>query len=115
MRVVPRYSEQFKIDAVELLKSSDKSYRQVADDLGVSDESLRNWYKRFEMAKHRKRSARVVAAEKALDRVVANESVEQRLARLERENTALKKENEELKTDREILKKAAAFFAKESE
>ncbi len=115
MRVVPRYTEQFKIDAIELLKNSDKSYRQVADDLGVSDESLRNWYKKFEMAKRRKRSAKVIAAEKALDRVVANESVEQRLARLERENAALKKENEELKTDREILKKAAAFFAKESE
>lgn len=115
MRVFPRYTEQFKVDAVELLKSSNKSYRKVADDLGVSDESLRNWYKRFEMAKRRKRSAKVVAAEKALDRIVANESVEQRLARLERENVALKRENEELKTDREILKKAAAFFAKESE
>ena len=115
MRLTPRYSEQFKIDAVELLKHSEKSYRQVADDLGVSDESLRNWYKKFQMAKRRKRSAKVVAAEKALDRIVANESVEQRLARLERENAALKRENEELKTDREILKKAAAFFAKESE
>jgi transposase len=115
MRVVPRYSEQFKIDAVELLKNSEKSFRQVADDLGVSDESLRNWYKRFEMAKRRKRSAKVAAAEKALDRIVATESTEQRLARLERENAALRRENEELKTDREILKKAAAFFAKESE
>ena len=115
MRVVPRYTEQFKIDAIELLKSSEKSYRQVADDLGVSDESLRNWYKRFEMAKRRKRSAKVVAAEKALDRIVANEPVEQQLARLRRENEALRRENDELKTDREILKKAAAFFAKESE
>jgi transposase len=115
MRVFPRYTEQFKIDAVELLKSSNKSYRKVADDLGVSDESLRNWYKRFEMAKRRKRSAEVVAAEKALDRIVANEPVEQQLARLHRENEALRRENDELKTDREILKKAAAFFAKESE
>jgi len=115
MRVKPRYSEQFKIDAVELLKNSDKSIRQVSEDLGVSDESLRTWYKQQHMPKRRKRSAKVVAAEKALDRIVANEPVEQRLARLERENAALKRENEELKTDREILKKAAAFFAKESE
>jgi transposase len=115
MRVVPRYNEQFKIDAVELLKRTNKSYRELADELGVSDESLRNWYKRFEMAKDRKRSAKVVAAEKSLDRIVANESVEQRLARLERENAALRRENDGLKMDREILKKAAAFFAKESE
>ena len=115
MRVVPRYSEQFKVDAVELLKNSDKSYRQVADDLGVSDESLRNWYKQFEMAKRRKPAEKVVAAEKALERIVANEPVEKQLARLQRENTALRKEVLELKVDREILKKAAAFFAKESE
>jgi transposase-like protein len=34
---------------------------------------------------------------------------------LERENAALQKENDTLRMDREILKKAAAFFAKESE
>ncbi len=34
---------------------------------------------------------------------------------LERELAAARKEIEDLKTDRDILKKAAAFFAKESE
>ena len=115
MRVVPRYSDQFKLDAVELVKRSEKSFRQVADDLGVSDESLRNWYKQSEMGKRKKRSAKVVAAEKALGSLVLNEAPEQRVARLEREVAALRKENDELKEDREILKKAAAFFAKESE
>jgi len=115
MRVTPQYDEQFRIDAVELYKKSNRSCRQVAMDLGISDVSLMNWYKRFDMAKRKKRSARVVAAEKALDRLVGSESVEERLARVERENVALRKENDELKTDREILKKAAAFFAKESE
>jgi transposase-like protein len=43
------------------------------------------------------------------------ESAEERAARLERENAALRKEVEALRMDREILKKAAAFFAKESE
>ena len=90
MRVWPRYTEQFKLDAVELLKSSNTSYRKVADDLRLG-RSLRNWYKRFEMSKRRKRSAKVVVAEEALDRIVANEPLEQRLARLERENAALKR------------------------
>jgi transposase len=43
------------------------------------------------------------------------ETAEQRLSRLERENERLRRENELLRMDREILKKAAAFFAKESE
>lgn len=44
----------------------------------------------------------------------AEETPEQRVARLERENAALRRENDTLRMDREILKKAAAFFAKES-
>ena len=43
------------------------------------------------------------------------ESPDERIARLERENERLQKKVESLETDREILKKAAAFFAKESE
>jgi transposase-like protein len=46
---------------------------------------------------------------------LGNESAEQRAARLERENQSLREENDSLRMDREILKKAAAFFAKESE
>ena len=42
-------------------------------------------------------------------------TAEERLAELERENRKLKKQVEDLEIDREILKKAAAFFAKESE
>jgi transposase len=43
------------------------------------------------------------------------EDADQKLKRLERENERLRKENDSLRMDREILKKAAAFFAKESE
>lgn len=44
-----------------------------------------------------------------------DETPEQELARLRRELRTLKRENDQLRMDREILKKAAAFFAKESE
>jgi transposase len=44
-----------------------------------------------------------------------DETAEHRAARLERENARLRKEIDQLRMDREILKKAAAFFAKESE
>lgn len=41
-----------------------------------------------------------------------NETAEQKLARLERENDRLRREVESLKVDREILERANAFFAK---
>jgi transposase len=115
MRVAPRYSEQFKADAVALLAASDRSCRQVAEDLGLCDETLRDWYKKSQMGKgtRKKQSAKVVAAEKALGR--KPESLEAVVERQGREIAALRKENESLQQDREILKKAAAFFAKESE
>ena len=111
MRVHLTYSDEFKADAVAHLRRSDQSIPQVAEGLGVSSESLRAWYKREEMAKKKG---------KGLSKVVATgapkgESAEERAARLERENAALRKEVDSLRMDREILKKAAAFFAKESE
>jgi transposase len=76
----------------------------VAADLGIPDKTLRYWH---EMAKRRKKGPPAIPR--------AGESAAQRLERLERENAQLRRENEELKMDRAILKKAAAFFAKESE
>jgi transposase len=105
----PTYTSEFKTDAIALLRTTGRSIPQVAKDLGVSYWSLREWYRRAEMAKKPK------PAVAALPPPPAEETMEQRLARLERENGALRKENESLKMDREILKKAAAFFAKESE
>jgi transposase len=112
MRVRPQYDEQFKESAVELLERTERSYGQVAQDLGVSEPTLRDWYKKRRMAKKKGPRATGGAALKVLQ---GDETPEQRLARLERENAALQRENESLKMDREILKKAAAFFAKESE
>ncbi len=38
-----RYSEEFKRGAVALVRSSDRTVTEVARDLGVSAEGLRNW------------------------------------------------------------------------
>jgi len=108
MRARPTYSEEFKESAVDLLQRTDRTLVQVARDLGVSRETLGAWYKRRTMG--RKKNAAAV-----LKATQAGETSAQRLGRLERENAALRRENESLKMDREILKKAAAFFAKESE
>ena len=45
----PQYPPQFKAEAVELVRSSDRSISQIAKDLGVSGNSLRNWVKQSEI------------------------------------------------------------------
>jgi transposase len=83
----------------------------IAEDLGIPQSTLRYWYD-AEMAKRGKKP-------KHLPKLPvgdpAAELPEEKVARLEKEVAALRKENDELKLDRAILKKAAAFFAKESE
>ncbi len=93
MPKTPPYPEQFKQEAVELLRRSGRGVPQLAKELGVSEGSLRNWA-----------SQRDVDEGKA-DGLTSGERDE--LRRLRREVRVLAEE-------REILKKAAAFFAKES-
>jgi transposase len=94
MPSVPPYSQEFKREAVRLLKSSGRSVPQLAKELGVSPQSLRNWA-----------SQRDVDDGKAAG-LTSDEREE--LRRLRRENRILAEE-------REILKKAAAFFATDSD
>jgi transposase len=104
------YDEAFRKDALSLVKRG-RSVRKVAEDLGVPLGTVLYWYK-MEMAK-RKNSARspAIPPNTASDA----ESPEEEIARLKEENAKLRKKNAELEMDRAILKKAAAFFAKESE
>jgi transposase len=43
MPKVPPYSEQFKREAVKLLRDTGRAVPQLAKELGVSEGSLRNW------------------------------------------------------------------------
>ena len=87
-----RYPEEFRREAVELYRSSDRPRSEIARSLGISDGSLAAWVK----------AANDAELPGALD---ANERAE-----LER----LRKEVSDLRMDREILRKAAAYFAKET-
>jgi transposase len=88
------YPPEFRREAVELVRSSGKSRRAIAADLGISTETLRQWVKQAELD-----------AGVRQDGLTTDERAE--LRRLQRENQILRQA-------REILKKAAAFFAKES-
>ena len=105
------YDDSFKEDALSLLRRSDRSLKEVAESLDVPKSTLRYWYKADMAKKGRKRPA----AAKPPQRDRTDETPEEKIARLERENASLRKKNEQLEMDRAILKKAAAFFAKESE
>jgi transposase len=104
------YTEEFKLEALNMLRTSGKSFREVERCLGVSNWTLRTWYKRAEMARRPKKGAAALPAP-----APEGESPAEKIARLERELAASRKEVESLRTDREILKKAAAFFARENE
>lgn len=91
-----KYPPEFRREAIELVKTSDRPRVEVARSLGISDSTLANWMQDDRDAK-------------------ARESDPDGLSMTEREELrALRKEVIELRTDREILRKAAAYFARET-
>jgi transposase len=43
------YSPEFRREAVQLVQSTDRSIAQVARDLGISNQTLRNWIKQADV------------------------------------------------------------------
>lgn len=91
-----RFSREFKLEAVRLVRERGVSVAQAARDLDVHENQLRKWVKEF-----------------ASDPVQAFPGQGQmKPEQLEIER--LRREVAKLKAERDILKKAAAFFARES-
>jgi transposase len=91
-----RFSREFKIEAVKLVRERGVSVAQAGRDLGVHENVLRKWVKEF-----------------GSDPVQAFPGHGQmKPEHLEIE--CLKREVNKLKAERDILKKAAAFFAREA-
>jgi transposase len=87
------YTAEFKELAVKRVKAGE-SIPVAAKELGLSDQTLRNWVKAAAAGKLHGAGSKVVTPE------------EMELSRLRAENAKLKRENE-------IIKKAAAYFAKD--
>ena len=90
-RTRPPYPPEFRAEAVEVIRSGTKSLAEPSRDLGVADQTLRNWVRQADLdagGRH--------------DGLTTNEREELR---------RLRSENRTLRMERDLLRKAAVFFA----
>ena len=92
-----RLSKQFKVDAVKLVIEEGYNVSEAARNLEIHHSSLRRWIK-----EHKSKGEQAFPGKG-------------HMTPEKEELYRLRKENKRLRMEREILKKAAAFFAKESE
>ena len=90
----PEYTAELKQLAVERVKDGHR-FGAVAKDLGLNEQTLRNWVKAAKAGKLNPAGAKKVTPE------------QMELSRVRAENARLRMENE-------ILKKATAYFAKDA-
>ena len=91
-----QFTDEFKWEAVRLTRESGRPVAQVARELGISDNVLYRWRTEQRQVESQGRTRQSVRAE-------------------QEELTRLKRENETLGQERDFLKRAAAFFARESQ
>ena len=82
------YDEEYKKNAVKLSYASPKSVKQVAEDLGIGENVLYRWRKKY-----------------------TADGDKTRWATLEEENKALRLALAEARMEADMLKKATAYFA----
>jgi len=93
MPKTPRYSDQFKRDAVRLVIEEGYSHKAAGKAVGVCHTTIGSWVARLAPD---------------VGRNIVHASQEDELRHL-------REENRRLRMEREILKKAAAFFATEDQ
>ncbi|GAQ59630.1 transposase [Streptomyces acidiscabies] len=89
-----KYSPEFREEAVQIALRSSKTISEVARELEVNSETLRDWVKKHQRQHEPAPDAELTVSDRA------------RLKELERRNRELEMENS-------FLKKCAAYFAKD--
>lgn len=89
------YAPEYRAEVVRLVREGGRTPREVAAELGCSEEAIRNWLKQADLDAGRRS-----------DGLTSEEREELR---------RLRSEVRVLRMERDLLKKAAAFFAKESD
>ncbi len=88
------FTKEFKLEAVQLVKTSNKPLAQIARDLGIADSTLHHWRQLF--TEH---------GEQAFPGSGHQTAQEEEIRRL-------KREVETLRQERDILKKALGIFSR---
>ena len=87
-KIRQQYDEDFKKNAVKLSYASPKPVKEIAEDLGIHENLLYNWRRKY-----------------------TSDGDKTKYATLEEENRDLQRQLVEVKMERDMLKKAAAYFA----
>ena len=110
---VRNYDKSFIDDAVNLYERSNSTFVDISDRLGIPVATLRYWY--YDRVGKGRKKPKPKREGEVPTVIAAEETPEAKIARLERELAAARHQIASLEMDRAILKKAATFFAKESE
>ena len=107
------YSDEFRADAVALYESTPgATYKSIAADLGVNRATLREWVLRD---RERRGVTAAVAKPGAQPReAVPSADPDERVRQLEARVAELEASERKLATERDILRKAAKYFAGET-
>jgi transposase len=89
-----KYSREFKLEAVRLAAVDERPKAQVARQLGIRVNLLRNWRLEFEREERKPDAPRGTVVDGDMER--------------------LHLENSRLRSENELLKKAAIYFARQS-
>lgn len=102
------YPPEFKADAIALyLSDPARTYASVAQDLGINRETLRLWVKQAR-ADGAAGARKAAPAKRPTSGPLSSDDV------LEEENKQLKARIRELELERDILRRAAKYFAGET-
>ncbi len=95
-----KYSQEFKLEALELLRRGDKSAGQIERELGITPGLLGKWRGRYQIVAKEGQASQIGPSDM--------EAAKAEIRRLQRELANVQEE-------REILKKALNIFSRKNE